>query len=190
MLYFMKTVWIHVKNWNQNKQNFMFCFSFFNILIYFSYIHVGERHHERHHVQPTADQQWEDLIELGSPVHHLISRSQCAELHHQLGRWPGSQRHSTPLQVRKEHACRLSGAQNTVIRQKRFSVLIWSNCFFIWLFSFNTFSFVKPENAYLCGLFFYLLLWNVFWTQKCSSVFETWPLTLSVNHLDHSPMPF
>ena len=70
-------------------------------LMYFFHVHVGERHHERHHVQPTADQQWEDLIELGSPVHCFISRSQCAEFHHQLGRWPGSQRHPAPLQVRK-----------------------------------------------------------------------------------------
>lgn len=59
----------------------------------------GEGHHERHHVQPAADQQREDPAELGAAVHALVPRGQRAQLHHQLGRRPGVQRRPAPLQV-------------------------------------------------------------------------------------------
>lgn len=59
----------------------------------------GERHHERCHGQPTADEQWEDLTELGTSVHASVPWGQRAELHHELGWWFGTQQYPAPLQV-------------------------------------------------------------------------------------------
>lgn len=131
-------------------------------------IHVGERHHEGYHVKLAADQQWEDLTELGTPVHPLIPRSQCAELYHQLGWWPGSQQHPTPLQVRRDHMC--GGC--------------WSpKCSLYWV-ELNSYS-----KAPSCAVLWYLLLSDEFSALSWRCVFDICPLTLEVNHTEHRPRP-
>ena len=100
---------------------------------------VGERHHEGHHVQSAADQQWKDLTELGKTVHPLIPRSQCAEFHNKLGRRPGTQRHPPPLQVRSKRAhLGVTGIKTIYLSAKRLYSLsfLWT-CSFVFAFSLN-----------------------------------------------------